>query len=121
MRAAYFGVVATVVLTQIALTQDKPSYALPEPTGRFAVGRTIEWWTDQGQPHDSTSEDHERELQAIIYYPANATSKRAEYYPGLTGLGRLSETKLLARHFGSAWAAVEGGLVRSNAYRDAPF
>ncbi|HEY3455781.1 MAG TPA: hypothetical protein VGK64_14340 [Bryobacteraceae bacterium] len=121
MRAAYLGVVATVVLSHAVLAEDKSSYALPKPTGQFFVGRTVEWWTDHARREQATLEGNERELQAIIYYPANGAGKHAAYYPGLTGLGGMSETKLLARHFGSAWAAVEGGLVQSNAYADAPF
>src|SRR5690348_7213617 len=121
MRAACFGVLATVVLSHAVLAEDKSSYALPKPTGQFLVGRTIEWWTDHDLREQATLEGHERELQATIYYPANGADKHAAYYPGLTGLGRVPETKLLARHFGSAWAAVEGGLVQSNAYADAPF
>jgi fermentation-respiration switch protein FrsA (DUF1100 family) len=45
----------------------------------------------------------------------------ADYYPGLTGLGPVPETKILEKHFGSAWPAVRAGRVRSHAYSDAPF
>lgn len=88
MRAAYLGVVATVVLSHAVLAEDKSSYALPKPTGQFFVGRTVEWWTDHARREQATLEGNERELQAIIYYPANGAGKHAAYYPGPDRLGR---------------------------------
>jgi fermentation-respiration switch protein FrsA (DUF1100 family) len=121
-KIAYLALaVACVFCPRRAVCQHRSLYALPKPTGPLAVGRTTMWWTDPSRFESATSGSHHRELQALIYYPANATSTHAGYYPGLTDLGSVPETNILAKHFGSAWAAVEGGLVQSNTYNDATF
>lgn len=121
MKVAYLGFATITVFASSLLGQEKPPYNLSKPTGAFAVGRTLMWWTDQSRRETAVPGDHPRGLQVLAYYPANTTSVHAEYYPGLADLGLVPETKLLARHFGSAWPAVKDGLVQSNSYRDAPF
>jgi predicted dienelactone hydrolase len=121
MRTACAAALASIVFAHLFSGQEKFLYALPKPTGPFAVGRTMVWWTDQSRREEAVPGAMRRELGAFIYYPASATEKHADYYPGLTQLGPIPQTKILERHFGSAWTAVRQGLVRSNAYSDAPF
>ena len=114
--------VAGSVLGLSLFGQENPAFFLAEPTGPFAVGRTILRWTDRSRREDALANvDMRREVVAFVYYPASATGRRADYYPGLTGLGSTPDTKILEKHFGSAWSAVSAGLVRSHAYEDAPF
>ena len=120
MRIALCSIWTVVIFAPILFGQEK-SYALPKPTGPFAVGRTIFWWTDQSRREEATPGEGHREVGAFVYYPADATGTRAPYYPDLTGLGSVPETKILERHFGSAWPAVSAGFVQSNAYGNAPF
>ena len=114
--------IALSIFGPILLGQESSSSFLPKPTGPFAVGRTILWWTDQSRREDALpSVDVRREVVAFVYYPANASGVNADYYPGLTGLGPVPETKILEKHFGSAWPAIAAGRVLSHAYADAPF
>jgi predicted dienelactone hydrolase len=120
--ASRFISIALSIFGPILLGQESSSFFLPKPTGPYAVGRTILWWTDQSRREAALSSvDVRRELVAFVYYPADATGVNADYYPGLTGLGPVPETKILEKHFGSAWSAVAAGRVRSRAYADAPF
>jgi fermentation-respiration switch protein FrsA (DUF1100 family) len=120
--ASHLISIALSIFGPILLGQEGSSFFLPKPTGPFAVGRTILWWTDQSRREDALPlVDARREVVAFVYYPANATGINADYYPGLTGLGPVPETKIIEKHFGSAWPAVAAGRVRSRAYVDAPF
>ena len=95
---------------------------LPAPTGGFSVGRSVLFWTELSDHEKAGPEVQKpRELAAFFYYPAEAKGEAADYFPGLAGLASAPETKMLQLQFGSAWQAVAGGAVRSNAYPDPPF
>ena len=121
-KASRLVLVAGSVLGLFLFGQENPVFFLAKPTGPFVVGRTILRWMDRSRREDALPNvDMRREVVAFVYYPASATGSWADYYPGLTGLGATPDTKILEKHFGSAWPAVSAGLVRSHAYEDAPF
>jgi hypothetical protein len=96
--------------------------SLPAPTGPFSVGRSVFFWTNESRREEAVpGANKPRELAAFVYYPAEAGSMFAEYFPGLAGLASAPETKMLQLQFGSAWQTVASGSVRSHAYPDPPF
>jgi pimeloyl-ACP methyl ester carboxylesterase len=110
------------VVAPILLGQQVTHFFLPAPTGPFPVGRSIFYWTDQSRRENvSPQANLSREVAAFVYYPAEGTGEYAEYYPGLTGLGSILETRMVERQFASAWPSVSAGSVRSRAHADAPF
>jgi len=95
---------------------------LPDPTGSFSVGRSVFFWTDESRREEAVPGTNKpRELAAFVYYPAEAGSAFADYFPGLVGLVSAPETRMLQLQFGSAWQTVASGSVRSHAYSDARF
>jgi dienelactone hydrolase len=78
-------------------------------------------WSDPARLEDTgPTAGKPREIVAYVFYPATATGKPSEYYPGLTGLENAPETKLLRKQFGGAWKDVTSGTIRTNAYDGAP-
>ncbi len=75
------GVLAIVAGVGAAMAFPIPAF--PTPTGKYAVGATVVEWTDPDRPETWTTDpDDVRELQAQIWYPAEAMPddvERAQY------------------------------------------
>jgi hypothetical protein len=114
MRISFTLIVSAFVGVALGAT------SLPAPTGAFSVGRQMVFWNDLTRPEAAgPTAGKPREVAAYVYYPAVASGKHAEYYPGLAGLENAAETRSLRLQFGGVWNAVTSGAIPTNAY-DAP-
>ena len=88
MRSRFWKVVLSIGLFLLtALIQSIYSQLeLPEPTGSYAVGRTLFRWVDTSRPEVLTDDPNDfREVMASVWYPAESgTGIKAEYFPGLS-------------------------------------
>ena len=90
---------------------------LPAPTGAFPVGRQMLLWSDPARLEDlGPTAGKPREIAAWVYYPAMASDRHVEYYPGLAGFEDAAETRSLRLQFGAVWNAVTSGAIQTNAY-----
>lgn len=84
---------------------------LPQPTGAYAVGRTIYEWTDSDRAEIySDAPDARRELLVAIWYPADASADAAPapYLPGIW-------SDVFKQAFG-----IDTTVVQNHAYADVP-
>lgn len=73
---------------------------LPQPTGRYDVGRTIFQWSDVYRAEHMTSDPNDvREVMALVWYPSvPGTGSTDTYFPGLSVLAEeLAESGEVAR------------------------
>ena len=115
-------VLAIVAGVGTAITFPVPDF--PTPTGKHAVGTTVIEWTDPERPEKWTSDpDDGRELQAQIWYPAQASPDKVERAPYL---GRSeAEVNAVAEGFGDFLGiprfVLDGqAKARTNSVPDAP-
>jgi dienelactone hydrolase len=98
---------------------DSPrAIAAPAPSGRYAVGRRFEVWTDSARP-DPVDGTRARELPAWIWYPAER-SPSTDDRPALPTEWRARRIATLASKLGPDVARAAGSL-RVHAAADAPF
>jgi hypothetical protein len=89
---------------------------LPAPTGQYAVGRQLFVWTDETR-HEPTSGDLavRRELVVYVWYPATATpSEPASYLEPAQ-----SQITAFGNIYASAWKAVQDGVIKTHAWKNA--
>jgi predicted dienelactone hydrolase len=82
--SALLGVLGIGALLASLWLDHRTPVTLPRPTGTYAVGRTIEAWTDDGQTDElAPVPGTPRELAVWIWYPAAAPSgaRAADYLP----------------------------------------
>jgi dienelactone hydrolase len=96
-------VIALVVILLLVMWREhKTAITLPQPTGRFPVGRTTFTWMNDAETDElAPSPDSKRQLVAWIWYPAadsTGQTPAAEYLPG---------------EWRAALAAHTGGLMRT--------
>jgi len=95
--------------------------ALPKPTGRYAVGRTIVLWTDSSRHENpALSTGPPRHIPAYIYYPALPGTKTANYHPRLSAVKTPSNMAALASQFGDAWKLVQANVIETHSFEDVP-
>lgn len=68
-------VLAAMALATTVLTP--PSFELPRPTGRFAIGTTSWHVTDAARPETFAEPGVSREVEVFAWYPASASGRRA--------------------------------------------
>jgi dienelactone hydrolase len=87
-----------------------PSFtaAIPKPTGKFLIGRTYFYWTDQSRSETITDDPNDkRKLYVQLWYPAAKSTKirPAEYFKDadelFAGDDRLPILKTLTTHAGT--------------------
>lgn len=79
--------------------ETKEKLELPEPSGKFQIGRKFYFWTDESRNETITDDPNDkRRLFIQLWYPAKTESKiAAEYYPNLIELqGKSDENDFLA-------------------------
>jgi len=79
-----FAVVSLILLLGVLSREHRTEITLPEPSGRFAVGRTTYVWINHAETDElAPSPGTPRELVVWIWYPAAATAsaKAVEYLP----------------------------------------
>jgi hypothetical protein len=61
---------------------------LPDPTGPYAIGRTIFRWVDASRPEVLTDDPNDvREVVAMVWYPAEpGTGIKTAYFPNLSSV-----------------------------------
>ena len=66
---------------QTASTAEK--IELPKPSGNYAIGRKLFYWTDESRPETITDDTNDkRKVFVQLWYPADKAGKiTAEYYP----------------------------------------
>ncbi|OZM83968.1 hypothetical protein [Pseudonocardia sp. MH-G8] len=112
------GVGVLVLAVAIALPVAAPVFALPTPTGPYAIGTRTYHWVDTTRADVFTAEpDDRRELVVQLWYPATAvpSAPRAPYVRDAGVLGPLARLmglpEFVLRHFEH---------VRTHAVADAP-
>jgi predicted dienelactone hydrolase len=100
-----------------ALGSPRPIVA-PVPSGRYAVGRRFEVWTDSARP-DPVEGARARELPVWIWYPAERSTNTADR-PALPPEWRERRIATLASRLGADVARAAGSL-EVHARADAPF
>ena len=80
---AGFAVVGLMMLLVILWREHKTEITLPEPTGHFAVGRTMYIWINNAETDElAPSPGTKREVVVWVWYPAAMTSAApVEYLP----------------------------------------
>lgn len=101
-----------------------PVPALPEPSGRFAVGTRVMQWTDPRRPETFTADPHDRRTVVVqLWYPAQkspAGARRAQYL-GRTQHEARTVSDALARQVGLPGLLVDGvPRAHTHAVFDAP-
>lgn len=93
VRRILKGILALVFLGLLGVSaalmslwlEHRREIALPDPTGQFAVGRTLYDWVDDQTLDPLAPAGTKRELLVWVWYPAAASSgKIAEYVPDAT-------------------------------------
>ena len=113
----FIGIVALLLIILFVVATFR-HLGLPDPTGRFGVGKTHVTWHDTSRPEDSSANPNDsRELPLQIWYPSDeADGEKAAYIPNLStisdGLKEAGEVNWVA-----AWAL---RYVRTHAYPAAP-
>ena len=103
-------VVVLLVAASCGLSFVKPMFALPKPTGQFAVGSRILEMTDSSRREDAVPGDaHPRELVAQVWYPVSRETNDSNHH--LAPYRRLSETTWKNSHLSVVW---------TNSHLDAP-
>lgn len=87
---------------------------LPEPTGPYAVGRTIFRWMDLARPEVMTSDANDvREVMALVWYPAiQGTGGNAGYFPDIAKVG----STLSASGEVTSWEVTGLRFIRSDSH-----
>jgi dienelactone hydrolase len=99
---AVFAVVGLSVLLTFLWHEHKTEITLPEPTGQFAVGRTMYSWVNSAERDElAPSPGTKRAVVVWIWYPAApATSAAsAEYLPGLWRAAEAQHSGVLMAKF----------------------
>lgn len=79
-----FAVVSLILLLAFLSLEHRTAITLPQPSGRFAVGRTTYAWINHAEMDElAPSPDTPRELVVWIWYPAATgdSAKPVEYLP----------------------------------------
>src|SRR5215510_13921147 len=82
---AALAVISLATLFVLLWREHKTEITLPQPTGRFAVGRTTYTWVNQNETDElAPSSGTKRRVIVWIWYPAagSKSSASAEYLPG---------------------------------------
>ena len=82
---AALAVISLATLFVLLWREHKTEITLPQPTGRFAVGRTTYTWVNQNETDElAPSPGTKRRVIVWIWYPAagSKSSASAEYLPG---------------------------------------
>src|SRR5215471_5568710 len=61
--------------TSICLTAAESVAQTPKPTGDYRVGRTLLHWVDQERTDTVMEGGPERDMTAVVWYPADARAK----------------------------------------------
>jgi len=102
----------------------RQSPVLPQPTGKFGIGRVGFDWVDQKRPEPLSSQpDAHRELMVYLWYPTapnRDNSARGTYLPGAKDIERASgSTRIKEQIFGHFWPLVVSGEITSHAKENA--
>src|SRR5262245_57547057 len=86
---------------------------LPNPSGKYAVGRVSFDWVDQNRPETFTTQsDDQRELSGWIWYPAEVRGEEpAAYLPDEWRNGRQKIAGMLGMFFVQNFAQVHSHAV----------
>ncbi len=90
---------------------------LPDPTGPYAVGRTIFRWVDTSRPEVMTEDPSDvREVMVLVWYPAvPGTGSSERYFPGLSAVA----DELVNSGEVAPWQVLGLRWVRTNSQLDA--
>src|SRR5579862_7200000 len=96
--AFHLALFATLVFIASAHGQVVSTTLMPSPTGRFIVGRTVLFWTDETRHEEGLPQrDVARELAAFVYYPTSVRTNYADYYPGLRDIKERDRCSIVFR------------------------
>lgn len=103
---------------------DRQSQGLPDPSGKYHIGRQAFDWVDSTRLDSFPSASQKyRELMVYIWYPAQEPSLRmpsAEYFPFAREVEKDPTAKRAAQDlFGERWPQIVAGSIRSHAVTDA--
>jgi predicted dienelactone hydrolase len=102
--------------------RERPSFALPEPTGPFAVGTAWFSFVDPDRPETFTADpDDRREIAVRVWYPADVGS--ADRPCLYAEPGALLPEEGLSEEMRAGLARLDGRLssIRTNSFKDARF
>jgi Platelet-activating factor acetylhydrolase, isoform II len=96
---------------------------LPQPSGKFGIGRVGFDWVDQKRPEPLSSQPNaHRELMVYLWYPIAQSrhSARGTYLPGAEDIERApGSTRIKEQVFGHFWPLVVSGEITSHAKENA--
>lgn len=98
---------------------------LPEPSGRYGIGRVAYDWTDDSRPDSlGTDSTRNREIMVYLWYPIErpAQEPHGVYMPGAKLIDTDPELRQrMQQEFGTeVWAQILSGAVYSHAVDNAP-
>lgn len=96
---------------------------LPQPSGKFGIGRVGFDWVDQKRPEPLSSQPNaHRELMVYLWYPTarnRDNSARGTYFPGARDIDRAPGSTRKEQAFGYFWSLVVSGEITSHAKENA--
>jgi len=105
-----------------SVAQEAP--VLPQPSGKFGIGRVVFDWVDQKRPEPLSGQPNaHRELMVYLWYPTapnRDNSARGTYLPGAKDIERApGSTRIKEQIFGHFWPLVVSGEITSHAKENA--
>jgi hypothetical protein len=97
---------------------------LPEPTGKYGIGRSVLHWTDSARPETQSGKaGSPRELLVYLCYPIDPETRgaRADYFPRLKDVEAYEERfgkNFFRESYGDSYQTIS--TLRSHAVEDAP-
>lgn len=112
-------------LAQLPQAQKRVVAKLPQPSGKFGIGRVRFDWIDRQRPEPLSAEPNaHRELMVYLWYPTAQKSTRnheGTYLPGAINIEKTQgTTRIKQQVFGDSWPLVLSGAITSHAQENAP-
>jgi dienelactone hydrolase len=108
---------------QVAQPQ-APGFKLPDPSGKFGIGRVGYEWIDAARPDPYSSDPKaHRALMVYLWYPAprGAAGEAEPYLPDAKQMDADHDVRPhMVEEYGVLWPLMVSGEIKSHAIKDAP-